>query len=207
MLATTATILVPPPPFPAIQMHPLPLLFCHPTQSYVAICSPTQCLLFSISHLLIFFLHVRICYKGTMINFSVSRPGTMSKPMRAFENKKQSPQNKHVYPVYPHMQPNFLSLWFSEKAIFLLVFTICIVRLGDWPEERRRGREERPFLFTSSSRRREELNKGRGFREAASCRTQNWQKRNGQNCFFFSRPGLKINACRGRETEKLIIVP
>ena len=63
--------------------------------------------------------------------------------MRACENNKQSPrpQNKHAYPVYPHMQPNFLSSSFSEKAIFLLVFTICIVRLGDWPEEIRRRRE------------------------------------------------------------------
>ena len=45
-----------------------------------------------------------------MINLSLSRPGSMSKPMRVCENKKQSPQNKHEFP-YPHMQSNFSLKW------------------------------------------------------------------------------------------------
>ena len=55
------------------------------------------------------------------------------------------------------------------KALFLLVFTICIVRLGDWLESKRKKVDERErwFLFTPSSRLREKLNKGREFREAA----------------------------------------
>ena len=90
--------------------------------------------------------------KGTMIIFSVSRPGSMSKPMRACVNKKQSPQNKHAYPVYPHKQSNFHLHDFHKlkKALFLLVFTICIVRLGDSLEERRRGREGENTLLTSA---------------------------------------------------------
>ena len=76
-----------------------------------------------------------------------------------------------------------------------------------WREKKRKTERERErvfFLFTPSSRRREELNKGWEFREAAST-GPNICKRSGQNVLFFFRPALKINARGGRETEKLIV--
>ena len=51
----------------------------------------------------------------------------------------------------------------------MLVFTVCIVRLGDEDGKREEEEEkERQFLLTPSSRQREKLNKGQEFREAAS---------------------------------------
>ena len=42
-------------------------------------------------HLYFIFSFIFKKLKGTLINFSVSRPGSMSKPMRASENKKMKP--------------------------------------------------------------------------------------------------------------------
>ena len=66
-----------------------------------------------------------------MINFSVSRPGSMSKPMRACDNKKQSPQKKYACPYTHTCNPTFHLPDSHKKALFLLVFTICIVNLGN----------------------------------------------------------------------------
>ena len=64
-----------------------------------------------------------------MINFSDSRPGSMSEPMRACE--KKSPQNKHAYPYTYTYNSTFHLHDFHKKALFLWVFPICIVCLGD----------------------------------------------------------------------------
>ena len=77
-----------------------------------------------------------------MINFSVSRPGSMSKPICT--RVKNSPQNKHEYPVYPHMPskshsqkmaPNFC--WFPTACIRNPdVLAIGLKPLRDEEEER-----------------------------------------------------------------------
>ena len=54
-----------------------------------------------------------------MINFSVSRPGSTSKPMRACD--KKSPKKNQEY-SYSHMQSKISIL--IKRHYFLLVFTI-----------------------------------------------------------------------------------
>ena len=80
--------------------------------------------------------------KGTMINFSVSRPGTMSKPMRASENKKQSPQNKHVYPSSNTCNTTFYLHHSQKKQYFcrFLLSALSVLGIGlkkEVQEERR----------------------------------------------------------------------
>ena len=126
----------------------------------------------------------------------------MTKPMRACENKKQIPQNKHAYPYTHTCNPTF-HLHESHKKVLFVGFAgrYALSVLGIGLNGRRRGREGEiifvHILLTSA------WNKGREFREAASWRTQNLVKTEGTELFFFSRPVLKINARGGRETEKL----
>ena len=142
-----------------------------------------------------------------MIIFSVSRPGSMSKPMRTCENKKQSPQNKHAYPYTHTSNPTFIFMIFKRRHFFCWFLLSALSVLGIGLKREEEEERERQFLLTPSSRQREKLNKGWEFREAASWRTQNLKKKEGTEMFFISRPALKINACRGWETEKLLIVP
>ena len=80
--------------------------------------------------------------KGTTINFSVSHPGSVRKPMRACENKKQSPQNKHAYPYTYTCNPTF---------IFMILIRPhqkkCPVS-GRKVEEDRVGRSVQNFVWT-----------------------------------------------------------
>ena len=92
-----------------------------------------------------------------MINFSVSCPGSMRKPMRVCENKKQNPQNKHVRPYTKTCSPFRIVIRWHK---FLLVLTISVGNPGVLGNRLKREEEEES-LFTSSSRRRETLKKGR----------------------------------------------
>ena len=119
--------------------------------------------------------------KGIMINFSVSRPGSMSMPMCACENKKQSPQLG--IPVYPHMQ----SISHSHKMAVISVGFYYLLwksgRLGEWLEERRRGRVR---FFGSQPLPGSVKNWTKGGNSGKRLPlTQYWQKRKRQNCFFF----------------------
>ena len=147
--------------------------------------------------------------KGTMINFSVSRPVSMSKPMRACENKKQSPQNKHAYPYTHTCNPTFIFVNFIRRRFFcwFLLSASPVLGMGlPWRENfslEEEKERERPFLFAWSSRRCEKYNKGREFWEAASWKDPKFGKTGrDRTVFFFSRPALKINARGGRETKK-----
>ena len=57
-----------------------------------------------------------------MIHFSVSRPGSMSEPMRAC-GKKKSPQNKHAYPYTHTYNPTFHLHDSHKKALFSVGFS------------------------------------------------------------------------------------
>ena len=130
-----------------------------------------------------------------MINFSVSRPVSMSKPRRACEiiikKKKQSPHSQTRTPVSIHAVL-FLVRWNS----FLLPFTICIGNpdvFGNGLQRKVEENRERTLIFshtflTSVWKR----SRGWDFREGIPilcCCTlrgpEVWQKRRGQNCFFF----------------------
>ena len=120
----------------------------------------------------------------------------MSKPMRACKNKNQSPKNK--LPVYPHMQSNFSSSWFSyiyKKALFAVGFYYLHCPFWGYA-----WREKKMKRLTPCSQRVEKLNNGREFWEAASWRTQNLAKTEWTELFFF-------NARGGWEKQKLIILP
>ena len=141
-----------------------------------------------------------------MINFSVSRPGTMSKPMCVCENKKQSPQNKHAYPYTHTCNPTFCPHDSHKKAIILLVnvFTISALSVsGIGLKKEEEEERERPFLFTSSSRRREKLNKGRdsGKRPPADSKLAKAERT--EVFFFFFSPGPE-NQCARRTRNRQI---
>ena len=72
--------------------------------------------------------------------------------MRARENKKQSSQVNMPTHIPTHaIHPTFHLHEFREKALFLLIFPICIVHIGDSLEERRRGREGETIFFCEGS--------------------------------------------------------
>ena len=133
----------------------------------------------------------------------------MSKPMRVCENKKQSPQNKHAYPYTRTCNLTFIFMTFLlRRHFFFCWFLLSALSVLGMGLKREEEEKERQFLSTPSSRRREKLNKGWEFREAASWRTQNCKKKKkkkkkeGTEMFFFlSLPALKINARRTRNRE------
>ena len=115
---------------------------------------------------------------------SVSCPGSKSKPMRTCENKKQSPQNKHAYPSN-FSQNIMISLIFIRRHFSLLVFTVCIVRLGDLLEERRRGREG-GIVFVHILVSAWKIEQRAGIPGSRLHGLKIWQKWNEQNCFFLA---------------------
>ena len=120
-----------------------------------------------------------------------SRPGSMTKPMRACENKKQSPQDKHACPYTHtcnrtctfHLRDSHKKSTFSV-GFFLSALSVLGIGLNRREKKWKRGRDgfcsHPPHIGVKS------WTKGENSGKRPSDGLKIGGKRNGQNCFFFS---------------------
>ena len=126
-----------------------------------------------------------------MISFSVSRLGSMSKPMRACEKNKQSPQNKHEYPwTHAHFHKMIASFC---VGFYYLCWKSGLTPWGmAWRERKEEDEEnERSFFRPFQS--------GAGIPEVTSTEP----KTEGKEMFFFFRRGTE-NQCARRTKNREI---